>query len=63
MADYCRNGLVPFLHYSLYRHAVAGDWYKIDFDPVFHHHKSHYIVPRPSNHSIYHQLRKNPVVS
>ena len=56
IARYCRSGLDPFLHYTLCRHVAAGDWYKIDFDPEFHHRTSHCIVPRPSNHSTYHQL-------
>ena len=56
MAQHCRSGLVPFDHYTLCRHVAAGDWYKIEFDPEFHHHTSHCIVPRPSNHSTYHQL-------
>ena len=56
MARHCRSGLDPFLLYTLCRHVAAGDWYKIEFDPEFHHHTSHCIVPRPSNHSTYHQL-------
>lgn len=61
MAQHCRSGLDPFLHYTLCRHVAAGDWYKIEFDPEFHHHTSHCIVPRPSNHSTYHQLWKNSI--